>query len=457
MLGTVVVGLASLVLDLGLGSAVVQVRPLTDRHLRVSVTLAILLGGLLAIVVFLGAPLVAGLLQVERLAPVLRVESLLFLIAGFGVTARAKLQRELAFRRLLLVDAGSYGIGFALVGIPLALLGFGVWSLVTAAVVQALFANGLAVALGRHPWRPLLSPAEAKQLLHFGTGGALNGAINHIAFHGDNLIAGRLLGLQPLGLYARAFTLMMMPLSLAGSTVFSVMFPALSELRDDRERFARAYLMSVALLTLCTAPVLAGMGIAAPHLVISVYGEPWAGAAAPLQVFCVAGLFRALVMPAGAVTHASGQVYAEVRRQMVYAIWVLAGSALGSVWGITGVALGVASAILYKYVAMARLSIAICGTTWSAFLMAQVPGLTVAVFVALIAGLTRSALELSGAGSLTVLLGVLGACALAAPLGVRLLPGPMRPLGLFVRLDQSSAPLPAALRLPLQWAIRARG
>jgi PST family polysaccharide transporter len=456
-LAAVIVGLAALLLDLGLGSAVVQCRPLTDRHLRVAFTLALLIGGALAALVFLAAPLGGALLRVDRLTTVLRVEAPLFLIAGIGVTARASLQRTLAFRQLMLVDAAAYGLGYALVAVTLALHGFGVWSLVFGALTQSLLANTLVVTLVRHPRTPLLSAPEARQLLHFGAGGALNGTLSHIAFHGDNLIAGRILGLHALGLYTRAFTLMMLPLSYAGSTVFSVMFPALSELRSNRERFARAYLMSVCFLTLATAPVLAGMAVAAPHLVIGLYGQSWAGAAVPLQIFCLAGLFRALVMPAGAVTHASGNVYAEMRRQAVYAVWVLLGSLIGTRWGVTGVAVGVTTAILFKYGAMAHLSLRISGSRWPEFLAAQAPGAVVAAFVALVALTVRWALEATGSGSLTILLGVAASCALALPVGIRLLPARIRPVALFDRLEHSARPLPARLRWPLIWAMRPGG
>jgi PST family polysaccharide transporter len=456
-LATVIVGLAALVLDLGLGSAVVQRRPLTDRHLRVAFTLALLIGAALAAGVFLAAPVAGALLKAERLPAILRVEAVLFLIAGLGVTARASLQRRLAFRQLLLVDGVSYGLGYALVAVGLALNGFGVWSLVLGAVVQAVLSNTLALALVRHPCRPLLAPLEARQLLHFGTGGALNGALSHIAFHGDNLIAGRFLGLQALGLYSRAFSLMMLPLGYAGSTVFSVMFPTLSELRSDRERFARGYLMSIALLTMVTAPVLAGMAVAAPHLVTGLYGEAWTGATLPLQIFCVAGLFRALVMPAGAVTHASGQVYAELRRQAVYTAWVLVGSLVGTRWGVTGVAVGVTTAILYKYIAMATLSLRISGVGWAQFLTAQAPGMAVAGFVAIAAGMARWVLEGAGAGSLPILIGMVACCGLSLPIAVRVLPAAIRPVALFTRLEQSAEPLPALLRSPLSWALRPRG
>jgi PST family polysaccharide transporter len=304
--------------------------------------------------------------------------------------------------------------------------------------------------------RPLLARQEAGQLLTFGTGGALNGAVSQIAYHGDNLVVGRLLGTQALGLYSRAFAVMMLPLGPVGSMLFAVLFPTLAKLRSEPRRFAQVYLTSVMLLTMAMAPVMAGMAVSAPHLVRGLYGDAWIGAVRPLQVFCFVGLFRIAASPAGAVTHAAGRVYAELWRQGVYAMWVVGGAVIGARWGITGVALGVASAILYKYVAIMSLTLRIIDAPWSRLLGAHAPGLWLAGFVGLVALVTRHTLEAAGAGSLLIVCVVAMVSAASLLVGMHFLPDRFRPPALFERLAHVAAPLPAPLREPLGWALRAR-
>lgn len=453
-LAAIVVGLAALLLDLGIGSAVIQRHTLTERHVRAAFGLGLGVGGLLTALVWVTAPFAAVLLRAEGLAPILRAESLLFLLSGVGVTARALLQRRLDFRTLFLVDLVGYGIGYAAIAVTLALLGFGVWSLVIGAILQSFLANTLVLARVRHPLRPLVSRPETDELLRFAWGGALNGAVNHLAFHGDNLVVGRSLGTHALGLYARAFALMMLPLGFVGNALFSILFPALSELQRDRDRFARAYLTAVAGLTLAMAPVMAGMAVAAPHLITGLYGEAWTGSVFPFQVLCAVGLFRVSAMPAGAVTHASGQVYAELQRQMVYAAWVLAASLVGARWGIGGVAIGVATAIVYKYVAIVGLSLRIGQLTWREFLEAQASGIWLGGFVGIVALGVRWAGEAAHIGSLGIAVLIAAACAAALPIGIHLLPARLRPRTLFDHLTHSASPLPAPVRLSLAWAMR---
>ena len=456
-MAAVVVTLPSLILDFGLGSALVQRRPLTERHVRVGVTLGMGLGALLAAALVLAAPVAGELLHADRLPAVLKAQAALFVLVGIGVVPRALLQRKLAFRQLALVEFAGYIAGGAGIAIVLALRGFGVWSLVIGALLQSALVNLALYGMVRPAARPLLARREASDLLGFGTLGALNGAVGQLAFYGDNLVVGRMLGASMLGLYGRAFSLMMLPLGYLGTTLFSVLFSTLSEIHDDRARFARVYTQSIVFASLVTAPVMAGMAVAAPEIVATLYGPQWRGAVVPLQIFCAVGIFRVLALPAGAVTHASGNVGTELRRQIVYAVWVLLGAGLGTRWGIAGAATGVATAILYKYVAMAVMTIRICGMTVREYIWAQGPGLAVATVVGMAALATRLACRLAGFGSGATLGAMFAACVLATAWGLYLLPRSLRPTQLFQRLTRAALPWPAPLRLPLGWVLRADG
>jgi teichuronic acid exporter len=445
-LALVVVGLATLVADLGLGPAVVQRRDLTERHLRVAFTTSVLMGVGMAGLLVLLSPLAGVLLRHPDLPQVLRLQSLLFLFAGLGVTARAILQRALHFRQLFWASLVSDLLGYAGVAVTLALLGFGVWSLVWGALMQALLDSLLAIALTRPPLRPLFARAELRDLFGFGAGMSLNHVVNYAARNGDNLIVGRWLGAAALGLYGRAYNLMTLPLNYLGSVIYSVLFPALSEIQNDRQRLGRAYLMSVQMTSLIATPVMAGLIVAAPHLVVALYGAAWTGMVLPLQILCTAGLFRAVYHLAGAVTQASGQVYAELKRQVLYAVLVIGGGLAGTLWGIAGVAVGVTLAIVYMYFAMAALVLRLVGRSWTEYAMVQLPGLLLGSLVGAAALAARVGLERLQLTSGWIFIGILVTCMASVPLGVYLLPPQVRPVSLFEKLGSVMDRLPVSLR-----------
>ena len=87
-------------------------------------------GLLVAAVIWLAAPLIARFFRMEGLTPVVRALGLVFPITGIATVPESLLQRDLRFRLLANRDVAAYGLGYGVVGVGLALLGWGVWSLV---------------------------------------------------------------------------------------------------------------------------------------------------------------------------------------------------------------------------------------------------------------------------------------------------------------------------------------
>jgi O-antigen/teichoic acid export membrane protein len=448
-LAMVVITFATLVSEMGLGIAVVQRRPLTDRHLRTAFTASLSMGIAAAAAIYLLAPLAAPLLRSPELPPLLRAMTLVFVFGAAGATARATLQRAMDFRRLFAIDVASYGLGYAAVAVPMALNGYGAWSLVIGSIVQSGLAAAIALAFARHPVRPLLARTELRELCGYGAAATLNQVVNGIARNADNLLVGRLLGPAALGVYARAFNLMTLPLAAVGDVMWHVLLPAMSEVRDDRARLGRAYLAAVQASALAAAPLMAGLAAAAPQIAAGVYGPQWTGMAAPLQVLCAAGAFRAVYHVSGALTHASGRVMSELWRQSVYAVIVVAGAIVGSRWGVVGVAAGVVVSIAFMYLAMARLSLRIAGLRWRDFFAAQLPGAALGALVGAAAWTVAAVLAPRGIGPLAIF-AVQTVAGIAALLtGVLLLPESIRPTVLFERMEGTVRRLPIVLRVPL--------
>lgn len=455
-LAMVVITFATLVSELGLGIAVVQRRPLTDRHVRTAFTVSLSMGIAAAAAVYLLADLAGPLLRAPGLPPLLRAMTLVFVLGALGATARAMLQREMDFRRLFTVDVASYGLGYAAVAVPMALNGYGAWSLVIGSVVQSGLGAAIALGFARHPVTPLLARTELRELCGYGAAATLNQVVNGIARNADNLLVGRLLGPAALGVYARAFNLMTLPLAAVGDVMWHVLLPAMAEVRDDRARLGRAYLAAVQVSALAAAPLMAGLAAAARQIAAGVYGPAWTGMAAPLQVLCAAGVLRAVYHVSGALTHASGQVMSELWRQAVYAALVVAGAILGSRWGTVGVAAGVVVSIAFMYLAMARLSLRIAGLRWRDFFAAQLPGAALGALVGAAAWTAAAALEPRGTGPLAIFAAQTAAGIAALLIGLVILPESVRPAVVFDRLGGGIGRLPIVIRLPLVRILRLR-
>src|SRR4030095_10140235 len=133
------------------------------------------------------------------------------LVAASGVVQTSLLTRELRFRRMAFVELGGAAAGGTL-GIVLAIRGHGVWSLGWQSVcTTVLVAAG---TWGASEWRPrfIFDASSVRSTLGFGASLTGFNVLNYFTRNADNLLIGRYLGAQDLGLYDFAYRVMLYPL-----------------------------------------------------------------------------------------------------------------------------------------------------------------------------------------------------------------------------------------------------
>jgi O-antigen/teichoic acid export membrane protein len=410
---TVVIAGSQIVSQIGVGPAIIQRKVLEPVHLRVAVTLSFTLGTLLGSLVWFGAPAIAGFYRMPELEPILRAVAFLFPLDGLNTVAKALLTRELRFRQYVAYDAGSYIVGYAAVAVLLAWLGFGVWALVAAQLAQVTL-RAIVMYLGaRHPLRPSFDVAAAKDLLSFGFGHSMAQVGQLLSQQGDNLVVGRWLGAAALGVYGRAYNLVVMPATAFGRIVNRVLFPVMAQVQDERDRLANAYERALAIVALLSLPLSGFLWVVAPELIPIVLGPAWGAVVLPFRLFSISLLFRMSSKISDACTKAAGEVYKRALIQFAYAGMVVVGAIVGQRWGVGGVAVCVSLAMGINWLSMAQLGRTVTGLDWGRFTRAHVPPALLAVVIAAAATLSAEASRSAHLGALPVIV-VAGLVALLA-------------------------------------------
>jgi len=390
--------------DMGLGLVIVQCPDLKEKHVRTGFTLSALLGLLFAAGIWLAAPGISALFRMEGMTTILRVMSLVFPIDSLSLVASALLQRDLKFRTLAGISVAAYVIGYGIVGVTFALLGFGVWALVSAYLAQTLIVSLALLIIRPHPKRPLFDRAVLKEMTYMGAGFSAAQVCNYVALKGDNAIVGRWLGAGALGIYTRAYGLMTMSVTIFGSAFDRVLFASLSKIQRERERLTLAFRRGVALIALLILPTSAVAFILAPELIHILLGPKWVEVVAPFQILAVGMLFRTSYKVSASVSRATGAVYHAAWRQAVYALTVVVGALVGQFWGVPGVALGVLFALAIFFLLMAQLSIKLTSITWRDYFAAHLPAALLTIMIGSESWAVSSALRGIGALPVVVLL-----------------------------------------------------
>ena len=291
-LGMAIVGAVNMILFQGFGDGLIQAERLDDEAISTAFWTNMLLAAGMVVALQVIAVFATALFHEPLLEPVIRWLSLLCIPRALVSVHSALFRRTLDLRIFAIrTILGSFAGG--LVGVALALAGFGVWALVVSQFVQSALVA--AVMWRSTDWRPrlLFSMPAFRALLgfsrHFMAASVISSCIDDLG----SVLVGLSMDLVAVGYYALALRVIRALITLAMTPLQLVMMPALSRLAHDRARFGAAYTEMVLMTSTAWLPAAAGLGLAAPLLIPMVFGVRWVGAVPVVQAMS----FVALTMP----------------------------------------------------------------------------------------------------------------------------------------------------------------
>jgi O-antigen/teichoic acid export membrane protein len=338
-----VIGVADVFRDLGLSTAAIQARTLSAGQRSNLFWINTGTGLLLTLLAVGAAPLVEALYGRPELGAMTQALAVVFLLNGVATQYRADLTRRLRFGRLAGVDVAAPAAGL-LIGVALAAGGAGYWALVGQQLAQYLVMTVLVVAAGR--WRPgrpdRRTPMDG--LLRFGWHMVGIELLGYAGRNADALLIGTRSGAAALGLYNRAYQLLMAPLGQVRAPTTQVALPVLAKLQDDPVRWAGYVRRGQQALGYT---LVAGLGVvvgAAEPVTAVFLGDRWDGVAPVLRLMAVGGICQTLAFVGYWVYLSRGLTPALVRYSLFETAVRLACIVVGSSHGVVGVAAGFALA-----------------------------------------------------------------------------------------------------------------
>ncbi len=325
-------------LDQGFASAIVQRQDLEPEHLDTAFWISIGISLVLMALTWATAGLVAHLYHEPELTWVIRLLSINFVFKALNSVQNAILTRQMAFRPLAVRALIGITAGGA-VGVAMALMGFGVWSL-----VGYQLANGIVevpVLWMVSDWRPglRLSKPHFRELFNFGIHVVgMNGLI-FLSNYSDNLLVGYYLGPTALGYYTIAYRVLTVLTTLLAKTTNQVAFPTFSRLQHDPERLRRAFCQATRLTSLIAFPVFLGISAVASELVPVVFGEQWAPSIPVMQVLAFLGILRTVFQFNGPIMLAMGQPDWQLKINVFNTVMNVLCFFIAVRWGILAVAI----------------------------------------------------------------------------------------------------------------------
>ena len=273
----------------GLGTALVQKK--NPDYLDYSTVFYwnLAVAAIFYLILYVSAPLIAAYYALPLVKPLLRVQSLVLLIQSFSIVQYTQLQKQMNFKALAIRNMAAALAG-TLIAIPLALRGFGAWSLVASAILASIV--NVLLLWKMSSWRPVweFSFTSLKTLFSFGGLMLLSSLAETLYTNLQGLIIGKRFSAGDLGYFSQAKKLEEIPVTGLSSIVNDVTFPAFASLQDDPERLLSGMRKSTKALTFLNFPMMILLMIVAQPLICLLYGSKWGPSAPYFQILCISGL-----------------------------------------------------------------------------------------------------------------------------------------------------------------------
>lgn len=339
------VGIASLFSDVGFGASLIQARDLKDSDYSSVFWLNLALGAIASFLLYGLASPIALFYGSEELEGIFKLLAICFFIGALAMVPQARLAKDLNFKGIAFAEMMAMFIS-GLVAIYMASNGYGYWSLVAQ---QFISRSILTVAVWLYSrWLPdfVFELDSIKRLFGFSRNVFLTQLLQYLAKNLDKFLIGKYLSVHGVGVYDKAYSMMLFPLTSISHSLGAVMFPSFSQIQDDKIRVKRVFLRSVSAIGLLTFPMMAGIFAVADTFILTILGDNWVEVIPVLKILCIAGACSSIVTIIGSVYLSQGASALQLKVNLITKPIMIILLIIGLQWGLHGVAWGYVTATL---------------------------------------------------------------------------------------------------------------
>lgn len=330
----------------GFNDSLIQKADLRQEHLDTIYTVSLGIGVAITVVVAATSGLIAAAFGEPALADVIWALAALPTLASLNATKNAMLRKEMRFELITLVAFVSTASTAAL-AVVLALMNYGVWSLVAKALAGPVVAflcyrfirvSSAHIGFSRQAFREL----STVSFYVLGTN-----LLNIVSRRADDLIVGGFLGTTALGYYSIAYNLLLSLTRILIRTINGVTLPVFSKLQADPIKLGNAFRRIVTTTTIVTIPTFAWCSLNAHDVIRVLYGPDWSPSGDVFRILALVGMLHSVTFFQSSVLLGAGKVRWRLALNTGTSLMNAAGFLIGVQFGLVGVACGalVATAI----------------------------------------------------------------------------------------------------------------
>ena len=287
---------AAIFVQSGIATALIQKKDLDDKDVSTVLISCLILASAFYTILFVAAPFIANAFESDILVPTLRIQSLVLFLNAINSVQTAILSRKMQFKRLFVRSLIAVPVS-GIVGIAMAYLGFGLWSLVMynlsnmlVVVLVMNIGNDLRTKLG-------FSMEKARTIYSFSSKILVTSFVSGGYDLMRTMAIGKKYNTNDLAFYDKAYSYSYYVVNILNSSISSVMLPTFSKKQDDINEIKLIARRSTKLSAFVMIPLMVGIATIATPLVRLLLTEKWMECVPYLMIFCmlrIPGVFMAI-------------------------------------------------------------------------------------------------------------------------------------------------------------------
>lgn len=281
--------------DSGFGAALLQQKNPTEEDYSTVFWFNLIVSVGIYLLLFAGAPLIADIFQGDsRLIPLSKVMFLTFVLNALAIVQTNRLMKRMDVKMIAVSNLAGQVTG-GILGIVLALAGFGAWALVWQSVVMAGVKTGVLWATGG--WLPMrvMSGESLRRVWKVGLGVFSSSMLNTIFLNVYSFVIGAAYSLRSLGVYSQADKWSKMGSASLSQVLTASFVPLLARVQDSADDYRRYVRKITRFTAFVLFPFMIGLAAVGGSLFHLMFADKWDAAIIMFQVLTIRGIFIVLV------------------------------------------------------------------------------------------------------------------------------------------------------------------
>lgn len=294
-------------LEMGWSSAVIQKKEINRKFLSSIFYINIILGIVIGGIFYIFSYYFIAFYYNNDIYKILGKYLFFYLfILGLGIVPKALLARQKKFKENAYISLIS-SILSGIVGIILAYYNFSYYSLIYQGILLNLFIFLFSYKISKFKLRLEFSYKELKSIFGYSSYTFLFNFINYFSRNLDNILIGKYMGTFSLGIYDRAYKLMVYPLSILTHVITPVLHPVLARYQDDKERIYLEYIKMVKILTNLGILISVVLFFSGREIILILYGKNWESVVPIFKILSISTGIQIVLSSSGTIFLASGR------------------------------------------------------------------------------------------------------------------------------------------------------